>query len=85
MIVQGAGLLGSNFMQNMTLRERAAVYAIGLWFATDLGVAASGAMRVASLGATGAIWSSAVLEMVDRVTEIAGGSVWGQTPRRSQT
>ena len=72
-------------MQNITLRERAAVYAIGLWFATDLGVAASGARRVASLGATGAIWSAAALEVVDRVTEIAGASVWGQTPRRSQT
>lgn len=55
-------------MQNITLRERAAVYAIGLWFATDLGEA-----------------GSAALEMMDRVTEIAGVSFWGQTQRRSQT
>lgn len=60
-------------MQNNERRERAATYAIMLWLATSLCVAVSGAMLVASLGGTGAIWSEAALEGVDRFTAIAAG------------
>lgn len=64
-------------MQNIAWRERAAVYAIGFWLATDFGVAVAGALRIAGLGGTGPIWSTAALDGVDRYTGIAGGVYLG--------
>lgn len=64
-------------MQNIAWRERAAVYAIGVWLAADFGVAVSGALSIAALGETGVVWSTAALEGVDRYAAIAGGVYLG--------
>ncbi|WP_010218532.1 DUF4328 domain-containing protein [Sphingomonas sp. PAMC 26621] len=57
-------------MQNIRARESAAIYTIVFWLVASFAVAVSGGLLVAGLGGTGAIWSTAALDAVERYTSV---------------
>lgn len=59
-------------MQNLERHQRLAVVALVAWLFTSFLGAAVGGLSIAALGGTGAIWSTAALDNVDRASTICG-------------